>query len=504
MATAQNRSTEPTPYLCLKSRWLLAVWNEWTLFEGLVLTIVLLDGRSASSSSGSSSSPLNTALSVASNTDVHNVQSVLLDGLETVVANDLTAQAAYLNSTLNDTITTAYAAVAAIDLRPILQQLADSINRTVTTSLASQNSALGALKSSLDSQAVYVGSSVSLDKMSINYTWVGSYLENEIQNRTVTNAYEKYFENLRNYFAFFDSLTNETLHNVSAVFDLMDLSGPDIYNYSISNGSALHLAYSSSAASRDNKAVYVLAALMIIFVVAQMLLDWLRFAHEQKQAACFPFEATEKTDFLEYTFRTVDFEAFKLAEVLAPFLGDSIRLNFLASFWLGMRSNAKNLLKYIIFSLLLYSCWTQKTSSSVGVTLSGDTRLHNTTHTLKTDFGAGSQALLDDIRGIYEDFGAHVRQFLEEEGLAPFVAYDGPNSSFLADLSWPNDMATELTVAVNSTVSPGKLHLTQSAVRSTRSLLYYAFALCVAATLTMVAVSVYTLRQPGLPARSFR
>ncbi|KAG7876091.1 hypothetical protein KL938_004763 [Ogataea parapolymorpha] len=464
MATAQNRSTEPTPYLCLKLRWLLAVWNEWTLFGGLVLAIVLLNGCSASSSSKSSSSSLNTSLSIASNTDLQNVQSVFLDDLKTVVASDLTAEAAYLNSTLNDTITTAYTAIAAIDLRPILQQLADSVNDTVTSSLASQNSELESLKSTLNSQAVYVGTS-------------------------------KYLRNLPDYFAFFDSLTTETLQNVSAAFDLVDLSGPEIYNYSVSNGSALHLAYLSSTTSRKSKAVYVLVALMVVFVVAQMLLDWLRFAHEQKQATCFPLEATEKTDFLEYTFRAVDFEAFKLAEVLAAFFGDSTRLNFLASFWLGVRSNAKNLGKYIVFSLILYSCWTQNTSSSVDVSLSGNTRLHNTSHTLKTDFGFGSESLLADIREIYDDFGAQVRQFLDDEGLAPFVSYDRPNSSFLADFSWPDEMATELTVAVNSTVSQAKLHLVQSAASpNARPLLYYAFALCVGATFTMVAISVYTLR----------
>ncbi|ESX00159.1 hypothetical protein KL918_004948 [Ogataea parapolymorpha] len=495
MATAQNRSTEPTPYLCLKSRWLLAVWNEWTLFGGLVLAIVLLNGCSASSSSKSSSSLLNTSLSIASNTDLQNVQSVFLDDLKIVVASDLTAEAAYLNSTLNDTITTAYKAIAAIDLRPILQQLADSINDTVTSSLASQNSELESLKSTLNSQAVYVGTSVSLDKMNINYTWIGSYLANEIQNRTITNAYEKHFRNLPDYFAFFDSLTTETLQNVSAAFDLVDLSGPEIYNYSVSNASALHLTYLSSTTSKKSKAVYVLVALMVVFVVAQMLLDWLRFAHEQKQATCFPLEATEKTDFLEYTFRAVDFEAFKLAEVLAAFFGDSTRLNFLASFWLGVRSNAKNLGKYIVFSLILYSCWTQNTSSSVDVSLSGNTRLHNTSHTLKTDFGFGSESLLADIREIYDDFGAHVRQFLDDEGLAPFVSYDRPNSSFLADFSWPDEMATELTVAVNSTVSQAKLHLVQPAASpNARPLLYYAFALCVGATFTMVAISVYTLR----------
>ncbi|KAG7815876.1 hypothetical protein KL928_005215 [Ogataea angusta] len=495
MATAQNRSTEPTPYLCLKSRWLLAVWNEWTLFAGLVLAIVLLDGNSAWSSSSSSSSSLNTSVSISSNTDVQNVQLAFLDDLETVVANDLTAEAAYLNSTLNDTITTAYTAVAAIDLRTVLQQLADSINRTVSSSLASQNNELESLKSLLDSQAVYVGTSVSLDNMNINYTWIGSYLESEIRNRTITNAYEKYFENLPEYFAFFDSLTNETLQNVSAAFDLVDLSGPELYNYSNSSGSALHLAYSSTTASKTSKAVYVLVALMAVFVVAQMLLDWLRFAHEQKQATCFPLEASEKTDFLEYSFRVVDFEAFRLAETLALFFGDTIRLNFLASFWLGVRSNAKNLIKYIVFSLLLYSCWTQKTSSSVDVSLTGSTRLHNTSHTLKTDFGFGSESLLDGIREIYDDFEAQVRQFLDNEGLAPFVAYAGPNSSFLADYSWPDEMATDLTVAVNSTVSQGKLHLSQSnASPGVCPLLYYAFALCVGATLTMVAISVYTLR----------
>ncbi|KAH3661824.1 hypothetical protein OGAPHI_006002 [Ogataea philodendri] len=502
MATAQNRSTQPTTYLCLKSRWLLAVFNDWTLLTGLILVILLVRSKDVVKlQSKTTTSPFNTSLHLSLSSDVHELQLTSLENLHVAVTYDISTQIGYLNSTLNHTITTAYSSVHSIDLQSILASLIKSVNQTIVSSLASQNDQLQSLKSTLETQAVYVDSSVNLDSMNINYTWIGDYLNTSASRYSIPNPYSSYYNKLSSYFDFLDNLCQAATKNISSAFGTVETSDISLYNYTSPDNQTTKIGLSftpETSPTHVAKSVYVLPVIMVLFIFIQLVLNWLHFVHEQKQAASFPLEATEKTDFLHYTFQTVDFEAFKLWELFTLLTGDfgAVKYHYFSSFWLGIRSNAKNLGKYVFFAVLVWIFWVNESpmSGPMTLSLSGDSYSLQETKSFQVDAGIDTDGLLDDLETVFDNTEAEIDQFLTDNGLDTVVGPWVINRTVLDNYGWPSGVPSKLGIALDSAVSNGRTSLDAvSDGSSARVLLVYAFVLAVGAVCTAIGSSVWIL-----------
>ncbi|ODV87667.1 hypothetical protein CANARDRAFT_31246 [[Candida] arabinofermentans NRRL YB-2248] len=424
-----NRSVNPTPYICLKARLLQLLWSDFLALTGLVIVLIMgftcmLEGifnwqGQLESSGSSNTSEYDPAIVIKVEATVGSITlpNLLSDSLkrqfddqvsrtldqisimEEAVLNCWNLTVSNVRCNVNGTIENLYdRAKAEADMESDFKSMIVNINRTIYQNLEQQNSELQTLKETIESSALYVGSSFDPSQMELNYTWIGDFIDSNLESLDnslqldnslnfteikgqkseimdqLESVYEDLYDQVSDIFENYHSQIEDQLifdaSELSQIVMVSDKIDAHLHNTTSktnitqtpSNSSKPADKVPSSLRKQFSKICIIIGIIAVPIIFVQSYWEWSKYMYEQKRCLRLPNELEEKKDFLAVIYETIDFQSFKAVDLILklPMLkkleGEDLRikLNWVSSFYYSFRSRLPQFTQILWFSMILY------------------------------------------------------------------------------------------------------------------------------------------------------